>query len=143
MTRFIIAAAIALSATMAQAHASPTEIIRRDDGGEIDVYARKIEAMALMGERVAIVGECASACTMYLAVGCVAPTAKLGFHGPQSGMYGIALPPDEHARYVKIMARHYPPAIAAWFVKGPSRKVLGLTWISAADAVKMGATPCK
>lgn len=147
MTRPSTIALLALLATPAHAKIDPTEtpvtVIWRDDGGVVGDYARAVMAAQHSGQRVEIAGECASACTMWLAAACVRPNARLGFHGPSSAVYGIGMPPEEHDRIAREMARFYPPAIALWFLSGPANQALGMTYISGQEAIKMGAKVCE
>jgi hypothetical protein len=64
---------------------SATVRISDDHGGRIGDYLAKYQALRLSGERVAIDGICASACTMILGALprnriCVTPQATLQFH---------------------------------------------------------------
>jgi hypothetical protein len=59
--------------------------IMRDQGGPIEEYKAKYEAIRALGERVVIDGPCDSACTLVLGIVpldriCVTPRASLGFH---------------------------------------------------------------
>lgn len=143
MTRHAIIALLAILASQAVAYTSPTQIIRNDGGGVVSEYMRTVRAAIITGQRVEIEGSCDSACTLWLAVACVRPNARLGFHGPSSGLYGIGLPPAEHDRIALEMARFYPPQIARWFLAGPTKQVLGMTYISGATAIEMGAEKCR
>lgn len=138
-----IIALLALLATPAVAYTSPTQIIRNDGGGVVSEYMHTVRAAIITGQRVEIRGSCDSACTLWLAVACVRPNARLGFHGPSSAVYGIGLPPEEHDRIAQEMAQFYPPQIARWFLSGPANQVLGMTYISGQEAIKMGAKGCK
>ena len=75
-------------------------------------------------------GYCASACTLYMLRGWVRPETSLVFH----------LPSVDHEYWRGLMASHYPPAIAAWFLslspKSPAMEMTG------AEAVRLGAAAC-
>jgi hypothetical protein len=78
----ITAAQPAISRTAAAAAA---ELILDDSGGRIGAYLSRYEALRKSGQRVAIDGTCASACTILLGVIphdriCVTPRAVLAFH---------------------------------------------------------------
>lgn len=105
------------------------EVIRYDAGGPIAARSAQIRN----GEPAQIVGYCASACTMHLLTGCVTPGARLVFHGPQT------TDPAAFEHFSALMARHYPPAIAQWFM---AEGRYGRRTISGADAITMGAREC-
>lgn len=82
-----------------------------------------------------ITGTCASACTMRLAVACVTPGARLGFHGAS------AYTADQAAWGTQTMADHYPPRLRAWYLAGPARGS-NVVWIRGTEAALMGARAC-
>lgn len=104
-------------------------VIDHDAGGFIGERAASIATSAPAEIR----GYCASACTMHLSNGCVYPDARLVFHGPQTG------DADAFDRWSDVMAGHYPPALAAWFMSQGRYRTSEMT---GAQAVEMGATPC-
>lgn len=136
-----VAAAVALLTIPAQAIDAPL-IIRDDPGGDLMSYVAKVQALQQSGRRVEIRGVCDSACTMLLSVACVSPNARLGFHGPSSGVYGIALPPAEHDYWARVMASHYPPQLANWYMQSAQHQILRMISISGREAIRLGATPC-
>lgn len=83
------ALALALSAGMA-----PAEVITvsNDGGGNVNDYIARRAKLA-RAERVEIRGACLSACVIFTTLpnACVAPRARIGFHGtrPKSGIYEI------------------------------------------------------
>lgn len=96
-----------------------------DPGGSILRYAAS--AADFTGP---LPGYCASACTLYLLRGCLEPGTALVFH----------LPSVDHAYWRDLMADHYPPAIAAWFLSlPPDAPAMAMT---GAEAVRLGADPC-
>jgi hypothetical protein len=61
----------------------PPIVVKADRGGYLHIYERRMQEFFRSGRRVKIDGLCASACTMYLALGsqvCVTPKAQLWFH---------------------------------------------------------------
>ena len=124
--------------------AQPVKIVRNDSGGSIESRLREIAQLEVSGTRVEIRGQCASACTMFLGLpdACVARTSRLGFHGPQSQYYGIALPPAQFEYWSRVMADHYPGLIRSWFLKEARQTTMGLITISGAQAITMGARAC-
>lgn len=109
-------------------------------GGLVADTAAMVRALSAADCAVVIDGDCASACTMLLAVpgACVMPDARLTFHGP-AGQNGAPLPLAAFDHWSTVMARHYPPSIAAWFmVEGR----WGEFTITGAEAIRAGAQGC-
>ena len=109
-------------------------VIRHDPGGLIAVYAARV---ASERRPVWIEGYCASACTMYLRRACVYPGARLVFHGPTS--YGRRLVPADFQYWSRVMADHYPPRLAAWFM---ARGRYGQHVMTGRDLVRYGVEIC-
>lgn len=111
--------------------------ITRDNGGSIPAYMARIRTDAIAGRQVRIIGQCHSACTMYLSLptACVSRSAVLGFHGPSSQLYEISLPPREFEYWSHIMADHYPPALQPWFLHTARFETLGLIRVAGADLI--------
>jgi hypothetical protein len=96
-----------------------------DPGGSILGYAARADDYT--GQ---LPDYCASACTMFLLRGCVVPQTALVFH----------LPSVDNPHWRGIMADHYPPAIAAWFMAlPPDSPALMMT---GAEAIRLGASAC-
>lgn len=89
----IMGAALAVALSVGSAGAE-TVTIRNDGGGNITEYIARRSALA-RAEKVEIRGACLSACVIFttLSNACVAPRARIGFHGtrPKSGIYEIDL----------------------------------------------------
>jgi len=134
MKSIIIAAALAILPISAYAQSHTVHI---DLGGDVGVRGNKINRMILTGERVEIRGVCASACTMLLAVGCVYPGARLGFHAPtiHRGPYTVEW-------WSQAIANYYPQRMADWYLAGPAHNST-MTWITGVDAVNLGAQQCQ
>lgn len=98
--------------------------------------ASHVAATAARGDTVQIDGICASSCTMQLAVGCVTPHARLGFHRPT-----VIEGPATAEIWAHLIAAHYPPALAQWYLDGPA-KARRVVWLTAAQAVALGAMQC-
>lgn len=81
----------------------------------------RVSQIALLrrsGRAVEIRGEhCLSACTMYLTLDrlCIHPDTVFGFHGPSD--YGKPLLPQQFEYWSRIIADHYPPALAGWYMR--------------------------
>lgn len=134
----------ASAAALAVLLATPASalVIRNDPGGPVAERVAQIATLSTTGQTVKILGRCASSCTMLLSIACVAPSARLGFHGPSSQYPGIALPPAEFERVSRQMATHYPPAIRTWFLR-EARLVTGdLLTLTGAEAIRLGAKKC-
>lgn len=145
LARILTAAAFtAMLSVPEQIQAQTAIVITQDLGGSVENRLRSIEQLRLAGTRVEIRGQCASACTMLLGLPntCVARAARLGFHGPQSQYYGIALPPEEFEYWSRIMASHYPGAIKRWFMSEARQTTMSLITLTGTQAIKMGARSC-
>ena len=120
-------------------------IIHNDRGGNVEQRVHQIEQLRKAGTRVQIRGRCDSACTMFLGLprACVARTARLGFHGPQSQYYGISLSPANFERWSRVMAGYYPPRLRSRFMAEWRQTTMGLHVITGAEAIRMGARACK
>lgn len=112
-------------------------VIDADPGGGIVERVQRIERQKEAGERVEIRGVCASACTMHLSNACVWPDAVLIFHGPTRR--SPPLSEADAARWAAVMARHYPPALAAWFMLEGR---FGEWVMTGAGAIAAGARSC-
>ena len=112
---------------------SATVRISDDHGGRIGDYLAKYQALRLSGERVAIDGICASACTMILGAIprnriCVTPQATLQFHaawdstpgGNQVSSAGSRLLWSSYPRDVRNwISRHGGLGLRTIYLRGP------------------------
>jgi hypothetical protein len=112
---------------------SATVRISDDHGGRIGDYLAKYQALRLSGERVAIDGICASACTMILGALprnriCVTPQATLQFHaawdstpgGNQVSSAGSRLLWSSYPRDVRNwISRHGGLGLRTIYLRGP------------------------
>ena len=108
-----VSAALLLIASIVPATA--TVRIYDDRGGQIGNYLAKYQALKMSGERVAIDGICASACTMLLGAIprsriCVTPRAVLAFHAAWDPS-GDAVVSSEGNRY---LWSNYPRDVREW-----------------------------
>lgn len=112
-------------------------VIYNSPGGIIVEFERQYAAIQARHEQVQVLGTCASACTMVLGLprgeACAGPSAMLGFH---AGSLWFGGQPWQHA--TDELARHYPPAVRAWYLAGPGRS-LAVTWVPARKFLP----PCK
>lgn len=115
------------------------QTVTNDNGGPVQ---ERIDQMRGM-DGVRIVGDCMSACTLYLGLPdtCVTPSARLGFHSPTSALPGIPLPREDWERVTAQMAAHYPPAIADWFMR-EARWSERVMLLSGREAIRMGVAEC-
>lgn len=100
-----------------------------DPGGPIAARAEWIRAT--QPQRLPDV--CMSACTMGMATACVDRDTILVFHGPATD------DPASADHYARLMARHYPPALAAWFM---ATGRYGEWTMTGATAIAWGARGC-
>lgn len=129
----------------AVAATNQTLIIRDDKGGNLAERARLINAYRADGIRVEIRGSyCLSACTMYLGLSdtCVAPDTTFGFHGPSSGLYGVALSAASFDRWSRVMADYYPEPIRSWFLTTGRNRTVGFHEFSGRELIGMGIRGC-
>jgi len=133
--------ALTICAAMIAAPAQALDV-RRDMGGSVDARAAQIQQLRATGTPVRIVGTCVSACTMLLAIACVVPRARLGFHGPVTAI-GLPMTRAEFDRVSAQMAAHYPPQIAAWFMRTGRMMTGDYYTITGAELVRMGARECQ
>lgn len=93
-------------------------VIRDDPGGDVARFAQRVARYGRVAVRVEVRGECASACTMVLALAdrvCVGPRASFGFHQaytPTRDDPGATWNRNEGGT-AELMA-HYPAPIASW-----------------------------
>lgn len=111
-------------------------VVHYDPGGDVGRYANRIAAMHARGDTVEIRGTCLSSCTMYLAVGCVTPKARLGFHGPT-----VISGPATADLWSRIIASQYPPAIARWYM-ADARHSRVLRIVTGAELIRLGVAEC-
>jgi len=113
-----VGAAIVMIGMAAPAIALPPagERILDDSGGRIGTYLTRYEALRKSGQRVAIDGTCASACTLLLGVIphdriCVTPRAVLAFHAA----WDLSLTgAHTNAAATKYLWSHYPDSVRRW-----------------------------
>lgn len=119
-------------------------VVNNDSGGNMAARVAQIDALRNSGTPVEIRGGCMSACTMYLALRatCVSPSATLGFHGPSSQYYGIALPQKEFEHWSRIMANHYPEPLRSWFLREGRNITVGFHRISGRELIRLGVPQC-
>jgi len=115
-------------------------VITNDPGGFV---AARVARVAAMGDReVRIEGRCDSACTLFLAARnvCVSPDARLGFHGPS--FFGLPLPRSDFEAWSRIIAAHYPPAIAEWWMADARWRTVGLYTLTGTEVIRHGVKEC-
>jgi hypothetical protein len=113
-----VGAAIVMIGMAAPAIASPPagERILDDSGGRIGAYLTRYEALRKSGQRVAIDGTCASACTLLVGVIphnriCVTPRAVLAFHAAwDPSLMGA----QSNAAATKYLWLRYPDDVRRW-----------------------------
>jgi len=134
LQRFGRAALLAVAATTSvavapsvQAQSAGTIVVGNDRGGFIRARLAEIRRIRAMKQRVEIRGRvCFSTCTMYLGVEdlCVSPATTFGFHGP-----GMAIGRMSAAQFdyvSRVIASHYPPSVADWYMREGRTRTSGL-----------------
>lgn len=119
-------------------------IVRNDGGGNLAERVAQVRLLRRSGQRVEIRGACMSACTMLLGLRntCVTPEATLGFHGPSSQYYGIALPGEEFEYWSRVMATHYPLPLRRWFLREGRNITVGFHQIRGSELIRIGVPRC-
>jgi hypothetical protein len=112
-----LAAALIALALCGSAHAVT---IRNDNGGQLDEYWQRWLAYAQRDEWVEFAGDCASACTIYLALpnACVGRGAKFLFHAPSNPEPSDSAILNEFTDALSLvwMLNLYPPWVKAWII---------------------------
>ncbi len=119
-------------------------VVQNDGGGNMANRVAQVQQLRRSGKPVEIRGNCMSACTMYLGLRntCVTPGARLGFHGPSSRYYGIALPREEFEYWSRVMANHYPSQLRSWYMREGRNIIVGYHHISGRELIRMGVPRC-
>ena len=104
----------ACSETGAAAGRTPTVEIGNDDGGLVASYALRLYEIREAKQKIAFVGRCDSACTLFLALPaeqtCITEGAYFRFHAPSAPSASAA---EAVGAY---MMRKYPDWVRAWIV---------------------------
>lgn len=119
-------------------HKEKTVKIYNDRGGVVYDYLIDYKNYAMSGTTVEIVGECSSACTIFLGVGCVYPDATLNFHAAKN-----KITQKKSVIATNIMISLYPSGIRKWFYDN-AFDLIGheFATLSGRDAIKLGAKAC-
>ncbi len=140
-------AALAQSSAVAAAvaagrGATGTIRISHDFGGSIAQYMRAVDGLRDGRSRVEILGDCRSACTLFLGAGnaCVSRHATLRFHGPSRP--GHALTPAQFEKFSRRMAGYYPEPVRSWFLATARYRRGGTFDLSGAELIAMGVPEC-
>ena len=99
---------VALTVFFISAVKADTLVVHDNMGGNLGQFAQHSQTLKQLGIRVAIAGECYSACTLYLNVHadlnvCITPDALLGFHKPFAIQDGQIVHSAEHAQASEII----------------------------------------
>lgn len=135
--------ALILAALLSLPVAADPLVIRNDRGGEVVERLAQIMLLQSTGQSVEIRGQCMSSCTMLLVLErvCVAPDARLGFHGPSS--YGRALDAVSFNEWSRVIASHYPPAVAKWYMSEARFRIRRLSFLSGRELTRHGVRECR
>lgn len=130
-----------ISSAPTEAARSKIVIIKNDGGGRVRDRLEDISNIKKQGARVEIRGKfCISACTMYIGVEntCTYKSVMFGFHGPSSGSYGLALPPERFEYWSQIMAAHYPEPLRNWYLTTGRNVTVGYYRVSGEQLIRLG-----
>lgn len=98
---------------------SGTIVITQDNGGPVGEYIQKISAAKKRGDRVEIIGQCLSACTLWLSMPqdqiCVGNNAVLGFHDATSPIPIVSDAMRDSMR--GVLMSYYPASIKSWLLE--------------------------
>ena len=145
-----LGALICIGTLSAIAEAGPDKgprpmVVSNDPGGNVKDRIQRIEHLRRSGQRVEIrQGYCLSACTLYLGMQgtCVGPTARFGFHGPSSPIYGIALARDDFEYWSRVMASYYPEPLRRWYLQTGRTISVGFYEMSGRELIRLGVRQC-
>lgn len=137
-----VVTAAGLATAASAAPGGGTIIIRNDRGGSLGERGDLIRRLRATGQRVELRGTCLSACTMYLGLSniCVAPSARLGFHGPTRN--GRKLSHEDFDHWSWVMARNYNAPLQSWYMEKARFRTSGYYQLSGAELIRMGYPSC-
>ena len=127
------------SETRFVSNAPSVHVISDDRGGSIARYAQDVMRLRGQNKLVVFNGQCASACTMFLALGnnrtCIAPGASFVFHSA----HGASRAQNQWG--TDYMYRHYPAWVRDWLGRngGMSDRLLRMDYAYAAQFMR----PCQ
>ncbi len=137
MSRWIVAAIAAMAAAYLISPTRGSITVYDDGGGYVLEYAKAINTIIDIGYNVRIMGECASACTLFLSVPndrlCIGPNARFAFH---SAWGSTSLGNQLANRY---MLARYPMWVNNWLGFRLTRELRYMPHQEAAKWIK----PCK
>lgn len=120
-----------------------TYVVGNDRGGALEPRLREVARLRASGRPVEITGSiCYSTCTLFLGLpnACVSPRTVFGFHGPSS--YGRHLDPKTFNRASKVIASHYPQALAQWYMREGRYSLRQVHKIRGSALIRMGVRAC-
>lgn len=144
--RIVAGASIAIVIAMLAGRAVAFDaglIVVEDRGGLVLRYMKQIDALNERKVQISIIGDCRSACTLYLGADrvCVSRDAVLRFHGPRS-FNGDPLPDAQFDLMSSIMADYYPEPIEEWFMETARYMMQGTIPISGEKLIEYGVPEC-
>ncbi|MBY6140980.1 hypothetical protein KUV26_16190 [Leisingera daeponensis] len=141
------AAAITLAIAALWAPAAPAQaplVVGNDSGGYLHQRLIELKQLRRSAVRVEIRGRiCYSTCTLFLGLPgtCVAPGTVFGFHGPSRR--GVRLKDKDFEYFSRLMARHYPEPLRAWFLHTGRNRISGVYKIKGSELIRMGIAACR
>jgi hypothetical protein len=119
---------LASLAALTSAATAGTIDIRQDNGGKLIDFLMRMEDYRDSGRQVRFLGECNSACTLFLALPnkCVGPDASFGFHAASSKYPHVA------RKGTELLMDHYPQWVRDYITMlgglGPNWIVMPASW---------------
>ncbi|SIO02969.1 hypothetical protein [Vannielia litorea] len=129
--------------TVAQAQSAGVIVVGNDRGGFIRARLNELHEIRERGQRVEIRGKvCFSTCTMYLGLDdvCVSPDTTFGFHGPAMAIGRLT--PAQFDYTSRVIASHYPPPVAAWYLEDGRNRISGLYRMKGENLIRLGVAQC-
>lgn len=115
---------------------STAKVIHNDQGGAVITYALQVAKIKRAKTTVHIVGQCNSACTLYLGLPsnlvCISSGASFGFHKP----FNASKKGNRIA--TQYMLRQYPSWVRSWIVSngGLSSRLIVMNYKTASQHLK-------
>ena len=135
--------AFAVLATLATPALTADLVVRYDPGGNVVDRWFRVQVMVMEQKSVAVVGECHSACTMYLGLDgvCTTRNAVWGFHGA-SAEGPQALQAEAYGN--ELLAASYPPNIRKLFEHSRVKlKSPDIYRVRGVDMIALGVRECQ
>ncbi|MGR3795599.1 hypothetical protein [Vannielia sp. SX4] len=140
---FVVSPLVVTSPAPVAAQSAGAVVIGSDRGGFIRARLAELQRIKARGQRVEIRGKvCFSTCTMFLGADdvCVSPETTFGFHGPVMAIGRLS--PAQFESLSRLIASHYPPAIADWYMAEGRMRTNGLYRMKGEVLIRHGVEAC-